>query len=826
MCLMEEPNLLYNHKFIDPNVSNLTDNMNDKNIFKENGSYKLNKVQNNDLNLEEYIDLDKKRIVKERITLINIDSRDRNKTPKNIYDKTAYKLKKNPIEFSVDSDKIIITVDNHNFKLNERVSMINVIGRNIKIRNRLYLKQDSFYAKIIDENHDMTFEYGNNNIFLELSNVKGNIIEINSVKTQTNKLSNIPINLFNQRHEILFIPKENDYVNNNSIFTGDPIVDDPDVLNLLKDIDFIRSSSLEQLNDIPLFESFLEQNLINGINPLGNDITNLEQVVDKLITNFYLIRLPVLAEKDYIPDKNTGFDLENSCIKINFLHLFGINTSFINADYPLSLKYRQGNHRITKIISEDKIEITLLKKALDKKYNNNPNRYQEGGSCIELSKVINVETGYPDPNHYNIFLKRTFNNVKIVELISCIFPNTEKVFRQFPNNKRNNKLYWNILDDGETIYNLCITPGNYTPQTLEQEIEKKAFELCRTSYETSIDKINSVMDDYNLEKSSIIMGMGDDYLCPEFIDLSKNIIMDVSINIDTDIVNFSICEIIYMRKCIGLFDSNNSTFTVFHPDHPFTTDDENITEITISGSTDIRENSMTNNTFPESSINGNHTIVKIIDTNSYQVTHDRSIIEQTTIPLDNGGDNIEIKYPIKFRLLFNYSDTMGKELGFNLVGEPDSISPFNYIVSNVDFYQNEINFNSLGIIINRKNLSLALSGSNYFFMTNETLSNFNNTGRVDNIFAKIQLQDIPNTVLYNTFVNSPKIFEDPLTSLSELEFRFYSYDGELYDFNGVEHSFCLRIVELVNLPIDSHINTRTGAKLQTFVSDFGNLKTT
>ena len=48
-------------------------------------------------------------------------------------------------------------------------------------------------------------------------------------------------------------------------------------------------------------------------------------------------------------------------------------------------------------------------------------------------------------------------------------------------------------------------------------------------------------------------------------------------------------------------------------------------------------------------------------------------------------------------------------------------------------------------------------------MTNEILTNFQNTGIVNNIFAKIQLQDLPGTYLYNTFVYFPKIFEDPLT---------------------------------------------------------------
>ena len=102
-------------------------------------------------------------------------------------------------------------------------------------------------------------------------------------------------------------------------------------------------------------------------------------------------------------------------------------------------------------------------------------------------------------------------------------------------------------------------------------------------------------------------------------------------------------------------------------------------------------------------------------------------------------------------------------------------------------------------------------------MTSKVLENFKNTGLVNDIFAKIQIDCPPDNYLYNTYINTPKIFDDPVDSLEELEFRFYNYDGTLVNFNGAEHSFSLKITELINLPDETHINTRTGAKLQTFI---------
>jgi hypothetical protein len=79
---------------------------------------------------------------------------------------------------------------------------------------------------------------------------------------------------------------------------------------------------------------------------------------------------------------------------------------------------------------------------------------------------------YPDENHYVIDLKRQFTNVKLVQLRSSEFPNSEQLIRTSPPSRANNKIYWLNKDDS-TVFVASIAAGNYTPATLQTEIQTK-----------------------------------------------------------------------------------------------------------------------------------------------------------------------------------------------------------------------------------------------------------------------------------------------------------------------------------------------------------------
>jgi hypothetical protein len=773
---MDPQKLQYKNKFINPNVDRIQDTEN--NLFKDNDKYKTTNVSGIDLTEDKLVDLDNERTIRERITVINIDSRDRDLIPKNKFKSELFTLIPNPLEFHPTENRLTIIQQNNPYKLNDKIAINNVAGKNTKLKHSLFLKQNSQYIKIRDPGHNMTFEYNNKNIFLDLSNINGN----NTSKTL---LAGVPINFINRRHEILFRPLDID--------ADDAINMDQDVIDLNTDINYINSLNLALLSDLNSLQLLLNDNLINEINPLTGIIRNFQQVINKLIPKFYLLKIPIVAKNDYVPDRNNNIDIENTCIKINFLHLFGIPIGLINADFPITIDRRKGNHIITKIIDDSLFEVMLDTIALEPRNILDTNLLAGGGSCIELAQIDGTLNGYSNPNNYVVQLGRTLHNVKRVELIGSIFPNTEQVFK----NDVNNKLYWNNLEDGPLEYNICIDPGNYPPGSLEIELNNKFSNIKRGTIDDQIIVAS------NTNYSTIPLEGYSPIANPDFIDYVDYHIIKSNIDISKDEINFSSFKTIYVKE--GIQKDDYQTLRIFHPYHVFDNEDIGTTQITINFAKDTED-------IPAQIINGTHTISDVFFPHIYTIILPNYEPLQTPNINSFGGQYIEITYPDKFRMLFNKNDTMGNQLGFNFVDETYAITPFLYTITNKTNYD----IDDPALFSNVNNTVLQLSGDSYILMVNDILSNYENTGPVLDVFAKIQLQDIPNTIQFNTFVASPKIFEDPITSMFELEFMFYSPNNTLYNFNNVDHSFSLRITELISLPRDSHINSRTGNVLEAF----------
>ena len=69
---------------------------------------------------------------------------------------------------------------------------------------------------------------------------------------------------------------------------------------------------------------------------------------------------------------------------------------------------------------------------------------------------------------------------------------------------------------------------------------------------------------------------------------------------------------------------------------------------------------------------------------------------------------------------------------------------------------------------------------------------------IKNIFAKIILENESiGSFSHNKHVAYPKIFYDyPLDKLNKLEFKFVNKNGDLFDFQDIDHSIVLEIIEL------------------------------
>jgi hypothetical protein len=237
-----------------------------------------------------------------------------------------------------------------------------------------------------------------------------------------------------------------------------------------------------------------------------------------------------------------------------------------------------------------------------------------------------------------------------------------------------------------------------------------------------------------------------------------------------------------------------------------------------AGDTIVIENAISTNQIPSNVINITHEIEDVQDENNYLIKlpiHNQSNTTDNT----GGGSAINILIPIKFRMFFDRSDTPGELLGFRHVGEPNAVTVFDYTIANniayeEDFFQDSVGNDILFDISTRKvqNNVLLLSGDNYIIMScdlfkdNESLTSNN----IPNVFAKILLSDVPGSVIYNQFIQLAEKLNHPITNLDSIEFTFYSPDGELYDFNGINHSFTIELYEDVINMSNQNVSSKTG----------------
>lgn len=237
---------------------------------------------------------------------------------------------------------------------------------------------------------------------------------------------------------------------------------------------------------------------------------------------------------------------------------------------------------------------------------------------------------------------------------------------------------------------------------------------------------------------------------------------------------------------------NKLLLVVKHPNHGLSEGDI----ISISNAPSI-------NQVPESLINSDHTINSVIDDNYYAIKFKNYIpIFTDKIPKPS---IITIKYPDLFQMFFNYNDTLGEKLSFRDIGCESSITPYKHKIKNTDPYINEC----VNKIYPPKKLNL--TGDNYFYLVSPELASIDNTKPVQNVFSIIRWSENPGNIVFDSYVPTIKIFNPPLPFLNKLHFSLVHPNGKFVNFNGLDHSFVLEIIELHNQPsgtdISSHLNS-------------------
>ena len=681
---MREPH--YINKFIDPNIESLNENNvmsidNNREIKRENIA--TNDVLYRTLNRGESEAYKNQISIYDKITKINIDSRNRNISPLNIVG-NRFKINN---AFSISSNSNVLTIyhQNHNFQIEDKITIQNVVSDISQIENPIEITKGSKLIKI-KQTHEFIEGYDRfSDIHIELSGIRGNTRNYSFI-------DNIPVSILNRSHKVIF----------------------------------------------------------------KKDVSG---VIDP---NFYFIEIPITPLNNY----TDGINNIGNTVKIKLLNLNGIPLSFINADFPVNINQRFGFHVVQNVIDSNSYQIELDAKASVSGDN-------LGGVNIIIGKIDGGINGYPNPNNYIIPLKKTFYNVIKIEMVTSEIPNSSFVIRS-SGDRINNKIRWQNLEDGDFIYEANITRGNYTPDQLKEEIIKQ-IELVER---------NNVLDS-NIPSNKVIK------FHRAFID----------INTSTNVINFKLFKENIIERPITYEPSSVSTdpdvFRIKHINHTL--------EV---GDIIIIRNSLSTDGISSNIINSEHIISKIIDKDNYRIQLPKNNkISDTT--KTGGGVSVSILTPLHFRLLFNSTDTIGDIIGFRSVGESHAITKFGTSISNDQQYDRDFASSVTGESDDVfKNKIINLSGDNYVLLTNSISDNSLDTGKTENLMAKILFIDPPGSISFNTHITMVSEFEKPISSLSQLEFKFIAPDGNLYDFNEVDHSFTIQITERTSNP--TNVSSRTG----------------
>lgn len=319
------------------------------------------------------------------------------------------------------------------------------------------------------------------------------------------------------------------------------------------------------------------------------------------------------------------------------------------------------------------------------------------------------------------------------------------------------------------------------------------------SINTDIDLRNSVLINTNqLVIKNHDLKLGDIIITDQFDNLSTISVYEITGIIDNTVtIRKSNIRIVYESILIN-FDIDNNLNDVIgdvipifsfqpimivnHKGHQLNVGDK----INISGSMDIFFT-------PEYVINKDHLIYKIIDDNSYWIL----LPPYTPLPdfKPMMTNVIAVRYPALFQLFFNRDDTLGELLGFRDVNSPHAVTPYNYSVKNTDAY---IYHNSISRVSYPAPI-LNFNGPDIFYISCPELSNkkIDGTG-IPDVFAIIRWTENPGAVSFDSFVPITVYFNPLLGSLTSLTFSFYNPNGTLVDFNNVDHSFTLEIMEIIN----------------------------
>ena len=136
------------------------------------------------------------------------------------------------------------------------------------------------------------------------------------------------------------------------------------------------------------------------------------------------------------------------------------------------------------------------------------------------------------------------------------------------------------------------------------------------------------------------------------------------------------------------------------------------------------------------------------------------------------------------------------------------------IVGDIEYLNNDIKDYILGyggtIFEKVLNNPVDISGDKYIYLSIKGFNKILDINKSISAFAKIILPSAPGKNMYNNFISTETTFDDkPLDELTELDIDFYDSLGNLFDFNRLNHSFTLEIIEEIDYIEDTNILSKT-----------------
>lgn len=503
----------------------------------------------------------------------------------------------------------------------------------------------------------------------------------------------------------------------------------------------------------------IPDNILTDLNVSSADQLDNDYLFISLPFNYYSLTTQITEITDFL--------------KLSFQDLNGIPLYGINADYPINYERHQGFQQVYQIIDSNNFTINTNYLALTNGVS--------GGAKVQIMKIINTNEGYPDANNYTVRLKKNFNNVVRIELLSTEIPFVDYLIKSSGPNK-NNKIYWKHLDDGNNIYSAEIPEGNYDGTNLFSLLQTRMNSIKRIESTNERIVYNNFIIKYNEYTQEV-----------RFNSFKTE---NIPNSLKVDIV--SINSLKYFR------------LTIIQPNNLVQVGDSitlaNASTIGIIGTNII------NSTFTVYEINKSNSTYSVLLGTILQLSASSQLTETIT---GNGGGGTTTTTKANVSLLFNYPDTIGNIIGFRNSGQENAITPYNSVISNFDSYVNDTRLNSIGNLITT-NLLLNLTGvNNYFLLYINDFELVQSTSSQLPCFAKILMSGLPGDVLYNTFINYPLEFDFPLSTLNEIQVKITYGDGTFPDFRNIDHSFTLKITEMINSPRNTGINSKNINYLET-----------